>query len=139
MLLQLGLLLLHLFETFHKAGFLLRLTFVLLNGGTHLVLVNHLAEDEHLDEGDDVDQHVVITQTRRVVVEDAEEHDGHEIHHLLHRLHLRVAGVVHLLVVHVSVDERGDGHQDGEQAEVIHTEELRELDDAVVSREVIGP
>ena len=119
-------------QAFLEVALLHGLLLVGLDGGTHLVLVDHLAEDEHLDEGDDVDQHVIIAQARRIVIEDGKEHDGHQVHHPLHGLHLRVARIVHLLVVHPSVDERGDGHQDGEKAEVVHAEELWELYDAII-------
>ena len=61
--LALGLLFLGFLQTLHEVGFLLRLLLVLLDGGTHLVLVDHLTENEHLDEGDNIDQHVIIAQT----------------------------------------------------------------------------
>lgn len=77
------------FEASHEAGFLFRLFGGFCHLCAHLVFGDKFAEDVGLDDSDEEREEVVVAQTGSIVVEDEEEHDGHEIHHPLHSGHSR--------------------------------------------------
>ena len=118
---HLGLLLLHLFHFQLPFGLLHRFPHVLLHLGAKFVLINGHAEDEHLQEGDEVEQQVVIGQCGCEIVEHEEEHDRHHVHHDVHHPLLVLIALrrAHQLVVQPGIDNRGDGHENGEQAHVV--------------------
>ena len=84
---------------------------------------------------------LLLTIMVKIVVQDEEEHDRHQVHHPLHRSHLRLGTRILLLHCVLRIQDVGNSHQQAEQTEVI-TQEWnmeRESDECVISRQVIRP
>ena len=100
-----------------------------------------LLDDPGLQHRDEVGEEVVVAEAGGEVVTDEEHHDRHHVQaHEAH--HLRVGIVTRALVLHrhTRVEEHRQGHQEGEQGDVVHPEDARApMDDVVIGGEVLGP
>lgn len=131
------------FKTSHEATFLFGLFGVFAHCGTYFFFVNHLSEDESLNDGDEKRKEVVVAEASGVVVEEHEEHQRHEVHHPFHARHC----IVVRLSGHVDacVDDVYGSHEQTEEADVVAKRRGDEgnvgspADDGVGRREVFSP
>lgn len=93
---------------FRRGGLHLGVQFAIVN--KHL----HAPSDAN---GDYVGEEIVVTQPARIVIEEEEHHDGHEIHHRLHHSRAGAAGLAGLR--QTGVEPQRHGHQQREKAHVV--------------------
>ena len=87
------------------------------------LIIGGLAEGPHDGSREEEADKIVEVKTRRVVVEDEEEHDRHEEHHPLHHLHLFGLLAYHLVALlthsHPRVEQVGYAEKYTGEREVV--------------------
>ena len=83
------LLALHLLKSLLEGGFFHRFLLCEFDFLTEFLIVKEYSEEVHLQECNNIDEHIVIAQTCGVAIKQSEEHDRHDIHHDFHSLHTR--------------------------------------------------
>jgi len=64
-----------------------------------------------------VGKQIIVAESRRIAVEESQEHDWHQIHHGFHSWHL-VAGSHHI-VVHLCIKNRRNSHEQAKKTHMI--------------------
>ena len=90
----------HIFQSFLETGDFHGLFLVFLYAGMDLIFIDKFPEQEHLQEGDQVGQQVIITQSGGKVVEESQEHHRHGVHN---KFHARLGCTSHHLVVELGI------------------------------------
>ena len=90
---------------------------ILFQLGKNLLLVDTFTEYIGLNNRNQQRQEIIITQPGRIIIEEYQEHDGHQIHHELHTRHLLLSGGI--LHIDFGVYQVGNSHQQTEKADVI--------------------
>ena len=65
------------------------------------VVIDKLPDNPGLQNGNQRRDEIIITQSRRITVENKQEHDRHDVHHRLHSFHLVILRLVLAIVPHV--------------------------------------
>ena len=90
---------------------------ILFQLGKNFLLVDTFTEYIGLNNRNQQRQEIIITQPGRIIIEEYQEHDGHQIHHELHTRHLLLSGGI--LHIDFGVYQVGNSHQQTEKADVI--------------------
>ena len=67
------------------------------------LVIDKLPDNPGLQNGNQRRDEIIITQSRRITVENKQEHDRHDIHHGLHAFHLIVLRLVFIIHNHIPV------------------------------------
>ena len=73
-----------------------------------IVVYDKVFDDQHQDDGDQVGNEVIQTQTTRIVVKEKQHHQGHQIHDNLHVGHTGLLWHGLLPCRHLSIKEYGN-------------------------------
>lgn len=101
-------------EASHKSALFAGLLGVFEHLGTNFFLADAATEDVCLYDCNQQRQEVVVAEAGCVVIEEEQEHHGHQIHHPLHTGHGGPAGLI--LHIDARVYDVDHGHQQAEQA-----------------------